>query len=148
MCPIKPGFALFLMMMAFTAVAAPRYSDAIEKTDNGHSIILTEEARDHIAGDGLLTILYQAASTPMLTIDGDIYGFRLTDIDQGSIFDLAGLKDGDIVTHIDGEALFSPERALDLLRYVKGQPSFTYQVKRPAANGYVVEKYSVRIGSN
>lgn len=121
-----------LCLFAFIAspVFATDYKGGVEV--HGLDITISQAAHDHIAGDGLLKILDQAASEPAYNGLGDILGFRLFEIDAGSVFDIVGLKDGDVVTHIDDERLYSPQRAIDLLRYVCGEERFTYQVLRPS----------------
>lgn len=150
---IMLAMALIAMVAATSARAESSYAGDV--TFNGHAILISEQARDHIAGDGLMKILYQAASEPARDEDGDIIGWRLTDIETGSIYDVAGLRDGDIVTHIDDEALSDPHRAVELLRYVKGEPQFSYTVRRPVSwpgeaylklGQFSTIRYEVRVG--
>lgn len=104
------------------------YRDAITVQDLNLSI--TSAARDHIVQTGIFTILDQAASSPVSDQDGDQIGYRLTDIEPGSIFETIGIMDRDIVTHIDDVRLTDPKIAVDMLRYVKGEEDFTFTLKR------------------
>lgn len=132
--------ALGLSDIALSAAAAS-YRAGVAA--HGEEIVLSEAARDHIAGDGLVAVMNQAASEAVYDKAGHMSGFRLFEIDKGSVYDLVGLKDGDIVTHIDDEPLVSPERAVDLLRYVKGEPSFSYTVKRSGKS----TRFKVKVGN-
>lgn len=98
----------------------------------GDRLQVTTQLRDYVAKDGVLAIMNQAASEPV-SEDGEQIGYRLLEIDKGSAFDLAGFKDGDVVTHIDGQPLATPFTALKLLLKIKEAESFTYRFRRGVA---------------
>ncbi len=61
---------------------------------------------------------------------GESTGFRLFAIRRGSIFDKIGLKNGDIIRKINGQAMNDPTRALALLEELRGSEDLTVSVTR------------------
>lgn len=86
---------------------------------------ISQETYDYIRGDGLLQVMYDAASEPYYE-NGDIVGFTLFDIEPFSIFETAGIENYDTITEIDGVKLDSPIAAIRVLQYLRtlDQPSF------------------------
>lgn len=95
-------------------------------------LLVSEQLRDHVAGEGLLSILMQAGTEPVVDITGAVIGYRLFEIDPGSVYDLAGLKDDDIVVEVDGVPVDSPVAILRVLAGLKTKPDFTFAVSRGA----------------
>ena len=62
--------------------------------------------------------------------NGQAAGFRIFSIKPNSLFSAINLKDGDVVQHINGEALDSPEKLLELYSKVKSAPKFRIDVER------------------
>lgn len=87
---------------------------------DGNLIRVSSMLRDFVTKDGLVSVLNQACSEK---VD---QGYRIFEIDKGSAFDLAGFKDNDIVTSIDGVELTSPFTALKMLLRIKESDSFSY----------------------
>jgi hypothetical protein len=106
------------------------YQDAIDRDEGAREIRVQEVAREHIAGDGLLAVLNQAASRQVFDPSGEPLGFELYDFDRGSVFETVGLREHDVVTHLDGNPLTDPRRAVDLLRYVRELDDFTVTIRR------------------
>lgn len=93
----------------------------------GNVLTVSESLKDSLVGENLSTILMQAAAVPH-TKDGKLVGFQLLEIDEGSIFDVAGFKNGDVITHINEQPINNAAyalRALNNLRQAK-QASFNY----------------------
>jgi hypothetical protein len=86
---------------------APGVDDIKIKNED---VIISRDLHEQIIGSGLTKILMQAATIKV----GD--GYMITDIDKGSIYDLAGLKDGDIIQYIDGVELVDPWTAVKALK--------------------------------
>ncbi len=61
---------------------------------------------------------------------GESTGFRLFAIRRGSIFDKIGLKNGDIIRKINGQAMNDPTRALALLEELRSSTDLTVAVTR------------------
>lgn len=118
-----------LASLSFSAYAfGSAYQDAINV--EGQRIEITRSAHDDIVDASLIKILYQAASEPVFDFNGDQVGYRLSEIEPDSVYITAGLIDGDIVTAIDDIPLLDPKTAVEILRYVKTEPLFTYKVLR------------------
>lgn len=131
--------ALMATIPVQASIDSGGYRDAITAQDL--DLFITSAARDHIVQTGIFTILDQASSAPVVDRDGDQIGYRLDDIEPGSIFETIGIMDRDIVTHIDDVRLVDPKMAIDMLRYVKGEDDFTFTVRR---QGHVL-KFRVRV---
>jgi general secretion pathway protein C len=62
--------------------------------------------------------------------DGKAAGFRLFAIRQDSVFEKIGLKNGDVVTRINGNDLSDPARAMSLIQELRGEGRITVDVMR------------------
>lgn len=120
--------ALLVFLSSSQFAFGSAYQDTI--SIEGRRIEITRAAHDDIIEASLIKILYQAASTPVFDLDGDQVGYMLTEIEPDSVYLTAGLRDGDIVTEVDGIRLMDPKIAVEVLRYVKTEPRFTYKVLR------------------
>lgn len=63
-------------------------------------------------------ILMQAATEPYVE-NGRFVGFKLWDIEKGSIFEVAGFRDGDLVTHINAQPINSAAAAIRILQQIR-----------------------------
>ena len=61
---------------------------------------------------------------------GESTGFRLFAIRRGSLFDKIGLKNGDIIRNVNGQAMNDPTRALALLEELRDSSDLTVAVTR------------------
>ncbi len=61
---------------------------------------------------------------------GESTGFRLFAIRRGSLFDKIGLKNGDIIRNINGQAMNDPTKALGLLEELRDSTDLTVAVTR------------------
>jgi type II secretion system protein C len=74
--------------------------------------------------------------------DGASNGFRLSEIQPGSIFEQIGLHDGDVITGAQGETVNDPMRAMALLNSLRNSQSINLSVIR---NGSPVQlHYMIR----
>src|SRR5262245_15576705 len=62
--------------------------------------------------------------------DGKASGFRLFAIKQDSVFEKIGLKNGDIITRINGNDLTDPARAMTLIQDLRNEGRVTVDVNR------------------
>jgi general secretion pathway protein C len=73
--------------------------------------------------------------------DGKAAGFRLFAIRRDSIFEKLGLKNGDIISRINGNELTDPARAMSLMQELRGEGSVSVEVNRnrsPVALSYEI----------
>lgn len=76
--------------------------------------------------DGLLG----AAKLEPCVVDGQMMGVRVTGIENAALAEAAGLENGDIVKAVNGQDLTSMQKAFQVLRKARGQPSIDIQLLR------------------
>jgi general secretion pathway protein C len=77
----------------------------------------------------LRPLLSQIRASPNLE-NGKTNGYSLSEVQPGSVFAEMGLRDGDIVSAVNGQDLNDPTQALLLLNNVRDQSSISVTVKR------------------
>ncbi len=83
----------------------------------------------------LSSILMQARAVPNREPGtGNINGFRILDMQPGSIYEQLGLQRMDIIKSVDGTAVDSPAKAMELYNLLKNSPKVTLQVERNGKN--------------
>lgn len=97
----------------------------IEKV--GKEVRMTSVYRDQVKRE-IGKVLMQAAAVPYYS-NGALAGFRLWEIDAGSLYDRAGFKNGDIVTAINGQKLSDVAVTIRLLQSMREEPraDFTFE---------------------
>jgi general secretion pathway protein C len=65
--------------------------------------------------------------------NGTSDGFRLTEIQPGSIFQQMGLQDGDVLTQVSGQPIGNPARAMQMLSTLQSRSNITLNVLRNGA---------------
>jgi type II secretion system protein C len=103
------------------------HAEGIER--QGNTLKVTRSLKDNLVGENLNKILMQAAAVPHVE-NGRLTGFQLLEIDQGSIFDIAGLKNGDIITHINEQPINDAALAIKALSQLKAANSATFSYIR------------------
>ena len=63
-------------------------------------------------------------------VNGRSTGFRLSDIQPGSLFAEIGLHNGDILTRLNGQSVGDPARAMQLFSELRNESSITVDVIR------------------
>jgi general secretion pathway protein C len=107
--------------------AAPAVAGGIEKrTDTDFVIDRSEVDR---AMENLNQLFTQIRAVPHFQ-DGKAAGFRLFAIRQDSIFEKIGLKNGDVITRINGNDLSDPARAMSLIQELRGEGRIAIDVTR------------------
>lgn len=96
---------------------------------SGDDVFLSRGVHDQIAGEGLMDVVMEATATPVYDVYG-LTGFRVWNFDSGSVYDLVGLRNGDVVTEIDGEKLTSVLGAVSLLRGIQYKRGFSVGLER------------------
>lgn len=83
----------------------------------------------------LSSILMQARAVPNREPGtGNINGFRLLDMQPGSIYEQLGLQRMDVIKSVDGTPVDSPAKAMELYNTLKNSPKVTLQVERNGKN--------------
>lgn len=100
------------------------------------NIKMTAMYRDKIVKEDLSKILMQASAVPHIE-NGSIVGFRLLQIDEGSIYSKAGFRDDDVITSINGTELTSAAGAVALLRSLKGASNLEVDLLRGGAKEHI-----------
>lgn len=90
---------------------------------------VTQAYKDHLLKHELSKVLMQAAAVPYFQ-NGSLEGFKLVDIDAGSIYDQVGLKDGDVVTEINGQRLTDVGRAIKILQSMRDETNAEIKILR------------------
>lgn len=79
----------------------------------------------------LSTVLMQARAVPNRAPGtGEINGYRLLDIQSGSIFEQLGLQRMDVIKGVDGNPVDSPGKAMELYNALKNAPKLSIQIER------------------
>jgi general secretion pathway protein C len=78
-------------------------------------------------------VLTEARLTPRLA-DGKVEGFMVTEIKPRGVFNGIGLKNGDVLTRINGYDIDSPEKAMQVLSGIKGETAIDLDIKRGGQN--------------
>jgi len=92
-------------------------------------ITMTGMYRDKLVKEDMAKVLMQATAEPY-SENGQIVGFKISQIDEGSIYSKAGLQNGDIVTGINGSELNSIANSIKLLQSLKGADHVEIVVRR------------------
>jgi len=114
-----------------TSSSAPDLSQGgIER--KGDSVRVTSAFKDYVTGPSLGKVLMQAAAVPNYE-GGRLKGFTLWEIEKGSVYELAGFQDGDIITAINGQDLTDVGNTIKLLHALKGENRAEVGVTRGGA---------------
>jgi len=115
----KPGAA--------PAVVPAASSGGIEKrSDTDFAIDRSEVDK---AMENLNQLFTQIRAVPHFQ-DGKAAGFRLFAIRQDSLFEKIGLKNGDVISKINGNELTDPARAMSLIQELKGEGHISVDLTR------------------
>jgi len=120
------------------ALGETYHEDGFERA-NG-KVVMTGSYRDKLVKEDLAKVMMQATAEPYFE-NGAIAGFKLSQIDDGSIFQKSGLKDGDIVSAINGLEMNSIAGAISTLKGLKGADHIDVDIRR----GSGVQKVSVDV---
>ena len=105
----------------------------------GNTLKITRELKDNLVGKNLNKILMQAAAVPY-TKNGKLIGFKLLEIDEGSIYNVAGIQNGDVITHINDLPINDAGAAIRALTKLKkaSTAKFGY-IRNNQANEIIIE---------
>lgn len=95
----------------------------------GNKIEVDARYRDRMIKEELQNILMQATAEPVL-VNGEITGFKIYQFDQTSIFHKLGLKEGDVVSEINGVPLNNVAKTIQFLNGLREEPNISVNVSR------------------
>jgi type II secretion system protein C len=99
----------------------------------GNTVKVSSTFKDHMVNNNLDKILMQAAAVPYV-VDGKLKGFELWEIEKNSIFDVAGFKDGDLITKINDKEINDIAMTIRILSSLKNAPQAKFDYMRNGAN--------------
>ena len=76
------------------------------------------------------SLLQQARAVPKMGANGQMEGFRIDWIQQGSVFEKLGLKPGDVLRSVNGEKLESPAKAMELYNALRSANNVQLDIDR------------------
>lgn len=115
---VRVGEQLDTERSSASDLSAADSAGGVERT--GNSVRISASFREHMVKDQLNKVLMQAAAVPYY-VNGALVGFRLWDIDPGSIYEKTGFLNGDIVTSINGQELTDVGRTIQMLQSLKNE---------------------------
>jgi general secretion pathway protein C len=80
--------------------------------------------------ENLPNLLQQARVVPETGPDGQVRGYKLVEIQPGSIYEKLGLRLGDVITGVNGEMVNSPQKAMELYQALKTSNEIKLAVDR------------------
>lgn len=75
-------------------------------------------------------LMTEARAVPEMDASGNLVGFKIAYLKEGSLFDKIGIERMDILTRINGYELNSNEKALQLFSKLRSADRFTIDIKR------------------
>jgi type II secretion system protein C len=114
------------------AAVEPTYPDLtdIEQASENKWIVSREDVLQ--ATENVSKIMSDFKISPYFS-SGKIEGFKIDDIKDGSIASLVGIKKGDIVKKVNGEAIDSPKKIFELYRSIDRASAIQLEVDRDGA---------------
>jgi membrane-associated protease RseP (regulator of RpoE activity) len=95
----------------------------------GNKTEVDSRYKDRIINQELPKVLMQASSEPVMN-GNEIKGFRLFQLEKGSIYEKLGIQDGDVVTEINGVPLNNVAKTVQFLNGLKTENNVTVSVVR------------------
>ncbi len=96
---------------------------------DGTKIVLSTDYRQKLLGTDFAKVLQDVKAEPNL-LGKELNGFRLTRIRADSIYQKAGLLDGDVVKEVNGVSLIDPGQAIKLLNSLRGESEIEVRLDR------------------
>ena len=100
----------------------------LEKTDT--KVVMPLSYREYLAGDGFLPTLMHAGTEYTFSEYFGISGYRIFSINEGSVFDLIGLENGDIIFEIAGVRLDSLGKTVKVLQSLRNADDVSFKFIR------------------
>jgi len=104
-----------------------RAGDGIQRTGKHKRLVGKETLNRQL--NNLPKLLRQAKAVPH-TRNGKKAGFRVVNIQKGSVFEDLGIREGDVIQSVNGTPIRTPRQALTAYRALKSSDSFRVDVLR------------------
>ena len=105
----------------------PTSEDGI--SSDGDEVVVERSVIDEAIED-IDRLASQIRVVPHRGDDGSVDGYRLSAIRRGTIFDKLGIKNGDIVHEVNGQALTSTAEAMSAYQSLESDDSFSFEITR------------------
>jgi general secretion pathway protein C len=115
MIRVKIGEDLEQTATSNSAIAMPSKGEIEVRGDR---VTLSAKYKEHLVKNDLSRILMQAAAVPVYQ-NNRLEGFKIVDIEPASIYEQVGLRDGDIIIEINGQALSDVGMAIKVLNSMR-----------------------------
>jgi type II secretion system protein C len=122
---IKAG--LVTVKKAGDGVPASYKEEGFER--EGTKILMSTDYRQKLLTTDFAKVLQDVKAEPNL-VGKELNGFRLTRIRADSVYQKAGLLDGDIIKEINGVSLIDPGQAIKLLNNLRGESEIELRLER------------------
>lgn len=99
----------------------------IRRIGNNFSVERTEIQKNL---NNLAGLLQQARAVPNLGPDGRVDGFKVLNLQPGSVFEKLGIKKMDVIKTVNGEPVDSASKAMELFNRLRDAPSINLGVQR------------------
>jgi len=116
-----------------TGPAVKNYKEeGFEFDGSAHKVTMSDSFKQKLLGPDFTRVLQDAKAMPHM-VDGQVKGFKLTRIREGSIYHKAGLQNDDVVEEINGTPLRDAASAIRLLQGLRNASEIEVMVKRDGA---------------
>lgn len=113
--------------------------DGIRKVEEHHRVTSREYVNRQL--QDLPNLLRQAKAVPH-KVDGEHRGFKIVNIQPGSVYEELGLREGDVIQSVNGRDIRSPDQAMEAYKELRSNSSFRVQVQRDGQSTTL--QYSVK----
>ena len=96
---------------------------------NGGHIVISSDYRKKLLTGDFAKVLQDAKAEPFL-VGGELAGFKLTRIREDSVYQKAGLQDGDVIKEINGVSLVDTAQAIKLLNSLRQESELEVRLER------------------
>lgn len=96
---------------------------------NDNKYIISQELFDRTLGD-VAGLANMGRATPHRNPDGETDGFRLSSIRRDSLGDQLGIKNGDVISAVNGQSLTDMQSAMTAYNTMQNEKSFCFDVNR------------------
>ncbi len=121
--------------------AAPAKQD-VQKVSENKFVIKRSDLVKYTSD--LSSVLMQARAIPARRAGtGEVYGWKLSDIQPNSIFTQLGLQPGDTILGVNGRAVTNVQEAMGMYREFQNAPQIMLEIERPNGTKQTME-YNVQ----